>query len=118
MINKDIYLAPECLGGIFQLVEVIPNMYANGQRLTSPDGYKYVVCVRAHRNDQLSVAIPGAQLMETPPTLVDVYVDFNDLVVRPYVDRAGHLAYRATATGIRKVKRQDDALGEQKATKS
>ena len=105
MINSELRLDPGCLGNILQLVEVSPNYYSEGKRLEVPNGYKYAVCVQAHRNDKLSVTIPGAQLMETPSTMTDVYVAFDGLTVRPYVDRNGRLALTATATGIRKVKR-------------
>lgn len=105
MINSNLKLDNKCLGDILQLVEVTPNLYENGQRLTAPNGYKYSVCVRAHRNDKLNVLIPGAQLMETPSTMLDVFVEFTDLIVRPYADRTGRLAFTATASGIKPVKR-------------
>lgn len=105
MIQNNLKIDPACLGDTLQLMDVTPNLYENGQRLAAPNGYKYSVCVRAHRNDKLSVLIPGAQLMETPSTMLDVFVEFTDLVVRPYVDRTGRLAFTATASGIKAVKR-------------
>lgn len=105
MILSELKLDNTCLGDLLQLVEVTPNLYENGQRVDSPRGYRYSVCVRAHRNDKLGVLIPGPQAMETPSTMQDVYVEFVDLVVRPYVDRNGRLALTATASGIKQVKR-------------
>lgn len=105
MIQSELKLDNACLGDLLQLVEVTPNLYENGQRVDSPRGYRYSVCVRAHRNDKLGVLISGPQAMETPSTMQDVYVEFTDLVVRPYVDRNGRLALTATASGIKQVKR-------------
>jgi hypothetical protein len=109
MIAKSLVIENKCLGDTLQLVDVTPDLYSDGQKLSSPCGYKYEVCVRAHRNDKLTVRIPGMQLMEAPSTMQDVFVTFDDLVVRPYVDRTGHLAVSATATSIKVASHHDDA---------
>ena len=107
MINTLLTLDNKCLGSSMQLVEVTPNLYANGQRLENPNGYKYSVCLREHRNDKLSVTILGTQMMDTPSTMADVFVSFDNLVVRPYVDRNGRLAFTASASGIHTAKRPE-----------
>ncbi len=109
MINALLTLEPKCLGNSMQLVEVAPVLYANGVKLDKPVGYRYVVCLRAHRNDKLGVVIEGAQLLDSPEIDADVYVSFAGLVVRPYVDRNGRLALTAAATGITRLPHRPDA---------
>ena len=53
--------------------------------------------------DKLRVRIPGAQQIDTPTPEDDVYVRFDNLVVRPYVGQNGRLAFAATASGIHSV---------------
>ena len=110
MINSLLFIDNKCLGDTMLLVDVVPNMYVKNQRLDSPNGYKYSVTVRAHKSDKLVVTIPGPQIMEIPSTMQDVYVAFENLQVRPYVDKGGHLLVAASATGIKTVKRPDDIL--------
>ncbi len=105
MYTNNLFIDPSCLGDAMQLVDVRPIMYADGKRLDAPVGNTYEVCVRALRNDKLAVKIMGAQQMEQPSTMQDIYVQFDDLRVRPYVTREGRLALTATATGIKPVMR-------------
>lgn len=102
MNNNIIYLAPECLGESIELVGVTPDMYVNGVRQDEPVGYRYDVILRDHHCDKLSVHIAGKQLMDEPLSGQSLAVVFDDLRVRPYVNRTtGKLAYTATAAGIK-----------------
>lgn len=100
---KEIRLDNTSLGKQMLLVAVTPDMYVNGQRLTEPVGYRYDVCLRAHGMDKLVVHIPGAQKMDVPNPEHDVYVRFDDLIVRPYVGQNGRLAFTASASDIHPV---------------
>ena len=103
MNNKELRLDNACLGKQMLLVGVTPDLYANGQRLDVPVGYRYDVCLRSHGMDKLSVKIPGAQQIDAPNPEADVYVRFDDLSVRPYVNGNGRLALTATASAIHPV---------------
>ncbi len=105
MNTSNLLIDPSCLGDVFQLTDVRPIIYADGKRLDAPTGYTYEVCIRALKNDKLAVKIAGAQLMEAPSTMQDVYVQFDGLRVRPYVTRDARLALTATASSIKAVPR-------------
>ncbi len=105
MNNSELFIDNHCLGETLQLVAVRPFLSADGKRHDVPIGYTYDVCIRAHQNDKIGVKIMGAQQLEQPSTMQDVYVVFDGLRVRPYVTREGRLALTATATGIKPVQR-------------
>lgn len=101
MINANLYLAPACLGTMI-LVSVIPDYYGvDKDRHADPQGYKYETMLPSHKYDKLTVKIPGTQLLESPVSGNEPQVAFEDLRVRPYVDRTGRMAYTASATGVR-----------------
>lgn len=85
MIHSNLYLAPACLGTMI-LVSVVPDYYGT---------------------DKLTVKIPGAPLLQAPISGSEPQVEFNDLQVRPYVDRTGRMAYTASASGVRVVGNDD-----------
>lgn len=100
MITSMLYLALSCLGATL-LVDVRPYYtYTDGVRGQTPVGYVYDVCLPVHKMDKLAVKIEGQRLMDAPQDGARE-VEFAGLVVRPYVDRNGHLAVTATATGIK-----------------
>lgn len=102
MKNDKIYLAPECLGKSIELVAVTPDMYADGVKQAEPVGYTYEVLLRDHRADKLKVHVSGAKQMDDPISGEGIMVRFDELRVRPYVNRVtGQLAYSATATSIK-----------------
>ena len=103
MNTKELRLDNACLGQQMLLVAIVPDMYVNGQRVSEPVGYRYDVCLRAHGMDKLSVRISGRQQMDAPLPEADVYVRFENLTVRPYVNGNGRLALTATASAIRPV---------------
>lgn len=103
MNTKELFLAPECLGVQIELVDVTADYYGDSrERQAQPVGYRYSVLLREHASDKIVVKIAGPQQMEAPVSGAGVMVRFNELRVRPYVNRAtGQLAYSATATGIK-----------------
>lgn len=109
MNNNELYLDAKCLGSEMQLVDVRPDMYANGVRQEAPQGHIYDLVLPAHKFDKLSVRIPGEKQMEVPSPMQTVTVEFDGLKVRPYVDRSGRLALTATASAIRPVKPNSNA---------
>lgn len=105
MIHSNLYLAPACLGTMI-LVSVVPDYYGiDKERHAEPQGHKYEVMLPVHRYDKLTVKIPGAPLLQAPISGSEPQVEFNDLQVRPYVDRTGRMAY--TASGVRVVGNDD-----------
>ena len=107
MINANLYLAPACLGTMI-LVGITPDYYGTDkERHAEPQGHKYEVMLPVHRYDKLTVKIPGAPLLQAPVSGNEPQVEFNDLLVRPYVDRTGRMAYTASATSVRVVGNDD-----------
>ena len=99
MISAKTWLDPRCVGDAM-LVSVRPINYQDGKRVDEPVGHTYEVVLPEHGYDKLGVKIEGKRLMEAPSEGF-VAVDFDKLVVRPYVTRDGRLAYTASAAGIR-----------------
>ena len=97
---RDICLDNNCLGKQMLLVAITPDLYVNGQKVSEPVGYRYDVCLRSHSMEKLAVRIPGAQQMDAPAPEADVYVRFDNLIVRPYVGQNGRLAFTASASAI------------------
>ena len=118
MNNSLLYLSIACLGAAIELVEVTPDYYGSGrEKQPQPVGYRYAVLLREHGSDKLIVKIPGAQQMDAPLNGTGVMVTFDDLRVRPYVNRGtGQLAFTATAAGIRPAEVKAEG-GGQTATK-
>ena len=109
MINVVIDNA--CLG-TFRLVDVVPDFYGSStERQKDPQGYKYDVLMPDQKSEKILIKIPGKQLMEVPLSGHEPTVEFEGLVIKPYVDRNGRLAFSATATGIKVV----DANGKTQA---
>lgn len=107
MNNANLYLAPACLGPMV-LISVVPDYYGTDkEKHSDPQGHKYEEMLPAHRYDKLMVKIPGAPLLQAPISGSEPQVEFNDLQVRPYVDRTGRIAYTASATGVRVVGNDD-----------
>ena len=110
MNNSLIRIDPVSIGSTV-LVGVTPDLYGSDKvRHDVAVGYKYEVMLPSHRFDKLTVKIPGLQLMDTPVSGHEPTVDFENLVIKPYVDRNGRLAFTATATGVKVV-----ATGDGKA---
>ncbi len=107
MNTKNLYLAPECLGNKFLLVDVTPNYYSGSTRMAEPVGFRYAVCVPALSMEKLCVKIAGQQLMDAPAFEQPVYVAFEGLRVHPYVNINGRMALTASATGIRAINGKD-----------
>lgn len=104
MITTNLYLDNESLGPKMQLVDVRADMYLNGQRQDTAHGYVYDVVLPSHKYDHLAVHISGDVQLEAPSTMQTIMVEFDELRVRPYVDRSGRLALTATAKSIRQTK--------------
>lgn len=101
MINAFIDLASL---GIFQLVAVTPDYFgADKVRHDAPVGYKYEVVLPQQKFEHLIVKISGQQLAETPLAGYEPVVEFENLVVKPYVAHTGRLAFSASATSIKVV---------------
>lgn len=100
-VNK-LYFAPECFGTQIELVDVTADFYGAGrERQAEPVGYRYAVLLREHAAERLTVKILGTQQMETPVSGTGVMVEFKNLKVRPYINRAtGQMAYTAVADAI------------------
>lgn len=98
---KNVYLAEKCIGPAI-LFDVKANYYNEANELQeSPVGYKYSVVLPQQSFDKLTVKIPGTQLLEAPMSGHEIVVEFDELKVKPYVDRNGRLAFTASATGIK-----------------
>ena len=68
MLNiRDLKIDPASLGKPLLLVEVRPySEYKDGKAVEGIAGYRYDVCLAAHRLEKLGVKIEGPQLMESP----------------------------------------------------
>ena len=111
----NVVLDNSCLGK-FKLVSVKPDYYGSDKvRHYAPVGAKYEVVLPMQLYERLMVKIPGAQLMETPVSGHEPIVEFADLIVKPYVDHSGHIAFSAAASGIKVV---DTTAGTGKAAKA
>ena len=108
MLNiRDLKIDTASLGKPLLLVEVRPySEYKDGQALEGIAGYRYDVCLVAHRLEKLGIKIAGPQLMESPEDGA-VEVEFSGLEVRAYQERdegkLGAVKFTARATGIKPV---------------
>lgn len=105
MDSTKLFLAPECLGKNIELVDVRPDYYGNTKvQHAEPVGYRYIVLLREHASDRLTVKIMGPRQIDAPLTGTGIMVAFDGLRVWPYVSRdTGKLAYSATADAIKPV---------------
>ena len=88
MLNiRDLKIDTASLGKPLLLVEVRPySEYKDGKALEGIAGYRYDVCLVAHRLEKLGIKIAGPQLMESPEDGA-VEVEFSGLEVRAYQER-------------------------------
>ncbi len=100
MLNiRDLKIDTASLGKPLLLVEVRPySEYKDGKALEGIAGYRYDVCLVAHRLEKLGIKIAGPQLMESPEDGA-VEVEFSGLEVSAY-EAQGHTQVTAKATGI------------------
>ena len=104
MLNiRDLKIDTASLGKPLLLVEVRPySEYKDGKALEGIAGYRYDVCLVAHRLEKLGIKIAGPQLMDGA-----VEVEFSGLEVRAYQERdegkLGAVKFTARATGIKPV---------------
>ena len=103
MLNiRDLKIDTASLGKPLLLVEVRPySEYKDGKALEGIAGYRYDVCLVAHRLEKLGIKIAGPQLMESPEDGA-VEVEFSGLEVRAYQERdegkLGAVKFTARAT--------------------
>lgn len=108
MLNiRDLKIDPASLGKPLLLVDVRPySDYKDGKALEGISGYRYDVCLAAHRLEKLGVKIEGPQLMESPEDGA-VEVEFSGLEVSAYQKRFkeeyGPVMFTAKAAGIKPV---------------
>ena len=94
MLNiRDLKIDTASLGKPLLLVEVRPySEYKDGKALEGIAGYRYDVCLVAHRLEKLGIKIAGPQLMESPE---DGAVEDEG--------KLGAVKFTARATGIKPV---------------
>ena len=108
MLNiRDLKIDSASLGKPLLLVEVRPySDYKDGKAVEGIAGYRYDVCLAAHRLEKLGVKIEGPQLMESPEDGA-VEVEFSGLEVSAYQKRFkeeyGPVMITAKAAGIKPV---------------
>ena len=108
MLNiRDLKIDTASLGKPLLLVEVRPySEYKDGKAVEGIAGYRYDVCLVAHRLEKLGIKIAGPQLMESPEDGA-VEVEFSGLEVSAYQKRFkeeyGPVMFTAKAAGIKPV---------------
>ena len=96
-----LYLDNGCLGAKFLLLSVTPDYYGAGkEKHDEPVGHKYTVLLTDAGYERLVVKIEGRQLLDQPLSGHEPLVVFEELLVRPYVDRTGRIALTASAKSV------------------
>ncbi len=97
---RDLKFDNASLGNVMLLVEVKAiQEYKDKKPTGNVLGYRYVVCLPAHRMERLPVKIEGKRLMDDPEDGA-VEVKFTGLEVTAYQDDSKMVHITAKATGI------------------